>query len=304
MPMELESRKSHAMSGAHPCLGSNKAIEVRDLVHTTTAGSQLSLTLYLPEKAPRAVVVLHGGIGIPKRFYRHFATWLAEHRNLACLTYDYRDFGESSWSHVRASLATLTDWGIHDQVAALDVAQMVLPRVPLWVIGHSFGGLMLPFHPPREIDRAIIVASGLVRMDDHPLRFQAFARQLWQVSGPLATTLFGYLPGRFLGLGTNWPAGVFWQLRRWCLSKSFYLSDAGTQIPPLQSGALTAPTLLIAIADDPMMPPKAVWRIMELLPDSIKRQKVFRPAEFGLTSIGHLGAFSIGNAAVWPAIVD
>jgi predicted alpha/beta hydrolase len=302
--MKSKSRKSQAKSGTDPCLGSNKAIEVRDLVHTTTTGSQLSLTLYLPKTTPRAVVVLHGGIGIPKRFYRHFAAWLAEHRNLACLTYDYRDFGDSSRGHVRASSATLTDWGLHDQAAALDVAQMVLPRVPLWVIGHSFGGLMLPFHPPREIDRAIIVASGLVRMGDHPLPFQAFARQLWQVSGPLATALFGYLPGRFLGLGTNWPAGVFWQLRRWCLSQSFYLSDAGTKISPLRLGALTAPTLLIAIADDPMMPPKAVWRVMELLPDSIKRQKVFRPAEFGLTSIGHLGAFAIGNAAVWAAIVD
>jgi predicted alpha/beta hydrolase len=304
MTAHIDSHQIHLNSRTKSYIHPANKTEIRDFVHTTSGGTQLAMTLYLPVKTPRAVVVLHGGIGISKRFYRHFATWLADARNVACLTYDYREFGDSAQGHVRASQATLTDWGIYDQEAALDVAQMELPQVPLWVIGHSFGGLMLPFHPRRTIDRAVIVASGLVRMGDHPWPFQVFARHLWQISGPLATALLGYLPGRILGLGASWPAGVFWQLRKWCLSKSFYLSEAGSRLPTLDLRALTAPTLLVAISDDAMMPPKAVWRMMELLPESVKQQKLLRPAEFGLTSIGHLGFFAASNAALWPAIVD
>jgi predicted alpha/beta hydrolase len=304
MPTHIGSHKVHPTSGTKPHTWAANRTEIKNFVHTTSEDAQLAMAFYFPERTPRAVVVLHGGMGISKRFYRHFANWLAEARNVAGLTYEYRKFGDSARGHVRTSQATLTDWGIHNQEAALDVAQIELPRVPLWIIGHFFGGLMLPFHPRRTIDRAVIVPSGLVRMGDHPRPFQVFARHLSHISGPLTTALLGYLPGRILGLSASWPAGVFWQLRRWCLSKSFYLSEAGSQLPALDSRALIAPTLLVAISDDAMMPPKAVWRLMELLPESVKRQKVLRPADFGLTSIGHLGFFAASNAALWPTVVD
>ena len=61
---------------------------------------------------------------------------------------------------------------------------------------------------------------------------------------------------------------------------------------------------LIAIADDVMVPPPAVWRLMGVYPQAEKRQLVLRPADFGLDRIGHLGPFHKRNAVVWPALVD
>lgn len=264
----------------------------------------LAGSLHLPSGVPRAVVVLHGAVGVPQRTYRHFAAWLAAERGLACLTYDYRDFGASANGHVKQSRATLTDWGYHDQEAALDAAEAQLPGTPLWVLGHSLGGSMLPFHKPRRIERAIVLAAGLVRMHDHPWPYQALVRQFWYLSGPVATQVSGYMPGRRIGFGSDLPAGVFWQWRRWCTNSDFYLKDAGDRLPRLDRDAVTAPTRLIAIADDVMVPPPAVWRLMDLMPQAVKRQRVLRPDEFGLTKIGHLGAFARENAALWPAIVD
>ena len=40
-------------------------------------------------RSPRAVVVMAGGTGIPRQFYRHFSAFLAN-RGLHVITFDYR----------------------------------------------------------------------------------------------------------------------------------------------------------------------------------------------------------------------
>ncbi len=274
-----------------------------DCVRFASGKATLTGRLHLPAGRPQAVVVLHGAIGVPQRSYRHFAAWLAAERGMACLTYDYRDFGLSATRSLGLSRATLLDWGVLDQEAALNAAEVLLPDVPLWVIGHSLGGAMLPFHRPREIERAIVVTAGLVHVSDHPWPYRARARQFWHISGPLATLAAGYMPGKRLGLGSDLPAGVFWQWRRWCLNRGFHLNDAGTLLPPLDRESHRAPTRLIAVEDDVMVPAVAVWRLMDLIPEAMKRQKVLRPGDFGLKAIGHFGIFRPENAILWPAVL-
>jgi predicted alpha/beta hydrolase len=274
------------------------------LVNIVSEDALLIGRLYLPAQKPRAAVVLHGAVGVPQRTYRHFATWLAAERGMACLTYDYRDFGDSASGSMRRSRATLSDWGMRDQDAALDMAETRLPGVPLWVIGHSLGGAMLPFHRPRNIERAIVLAAGILHVSDHPWPYQALARQFWHISGPLATMAAGYMPGRQIGFGSDLPAGVFWQWRRWCTKRGFHLNDAGRHLPALDPAAHTAPTRFLAIADDVMVPVSAARRMMDLMPKSVKNFSVLRPEDFGLKTIGHLGAFERGKSILWPAIVD
>lgn len=273
-------------------------------VRFASEGAVLAGQLHMPVGIPRAVAVLHGAVGVPQRSYRHFASWLAAERDIACLTYDYRDFGMSAVGSLKQSRATLADWGLHDQEAALNAAETYLPGVPLWVIGHSLGGSMLPFHRPRKIERAIVLTAGLVHVSEHPWPYQALARQFWSVTGPLATLAAGYMPGSRIGFGSDLPAGVFWQWRDWCLKRGFYMNDAGKRLPSLDPMAHQAPTRLIAVQDDVMVPVKAAWRLMALIPDAIKRQRVLRPGDFGLKKIGHLGAFKRENDILWPAILD
>ena len=67
---------------------------------------------------------------------------------------------------------------------------------------------------------------------------------------------------------------------------------------------VTAAMLFIAVADDEMMPPAAVWRLMSQHRMAFQRQRVLKPADHGLARIGHMGAFARRNAVVWPAIID
>lgn len=70
-----------------------------------------------------------------------------------------------------------------------------------------------------------------------------------------------------------------------------------------QPGSVTAPMRVVAVADDAMVPPRAVWRQMALVPEAVKTQKVLRPGDYGLERIGHLGAFARQNSVVWPGII-
>ncbi|WP_149589726.1 alpha/beta hydrolase family protein [Tabrizicola flagellatus] len=268
-------------------------------------GAVLRGRLVLPQGRPRAALVLHGATGAPAGYYRAFADWAAAERDLAVLTYDYRDFGASQRRPMRASRATLADWGRFDQAAALAELARRFPDTPLWVLGHSVGGLWLGWHPAMvRVERAITLGAGLTHVSDHPPRYRWKARLFWSPPVRALARTAGYLPGRLVGLGADLPRGVYEDWRRWCLTPGWHLSDVGRTLPLPDPARVTARLRTIAVADDDLVPPEAVWRARALYPEAEKEQKVLRPADFGLARIGHIPPFARRNAALWPAILD
>lgn len=260
--------------------------------------------LFLPSGQPLAVVVLNGATGVPMGFYRHFAEWLARERQMACLIYDYRDFGASQTKPLSQSDVSMADWAMIDQPAAREAMRQHLPGVPLWVIGHSLGGMMLPLQDGIEdIERVIGVASGLVHHSEHPWPYQALARTFWFVIGPTAVRVVGYLPGKKLRFGADLPPNVFWQWRKWCTSKPFFYDEFGESLPTPDWGKCGAPVRLVSFEDDSVMPPNSVRKLAGLYGvKNVTLQKI-TPADHGSAKIGHLGVFSRANSAVWPTLI-
>ncbi|MFO6465781.1 alpha/beta fold hydrolase [Jannaschia sp. KMU-145] len=256
--------------------------------------------LMRPEATPCAVAVLHGATGVPARFYADFADWLVATRGVACLTYDYRDFGASGTA--RGSDATMTDWGVLDQQAARDWLRGALPGAPLWVIGHSLGGMMLPFQTGLDgIDRVVTVASGAVHVTDHPWPYQTVARAFWSpVLPPLARRL-GYLPARAMRVGHDLPAEVYAQWRIWCTSRGFHAADPALGRP--NPHALTCEIRCVAVADDDLCPPHSVWRLMRAYPQARKRQVTIVPRTVGLGRIGHLDILGARGRPAWDSVM-
>ncbi len=276
---------------------------IRD-VRIRSGAATLSGRLTHPAGPPKAVVVLNGATGVKARYYHAFAEWLALKKGIACLTYDYRDFGASQTGDMRDSTAKMSDWGIHDQQAARDWIARIMPGVPIWVMGHSLGGFMLPFQSKLgNIARVITVASGPVHVADHPWPYQALARLFWFGHAPLATKMFGFLPGKKLGFGPDLPAGVYWQWRKWCTTRNFFSDDFGKALPYPDWVGVKCPVKVIAMADDDLVPPKAVWRLMDFYRDAHITQQVIRPSDHGLSNIGHIGAFSPENSKCWDSLI-
>ncbi|KPQ07727.1 MAG: putative alpha/beta hydrolase [Rhodobacteraceae bacterium HLUCCA12] len=262
-------------------------------------GARLAGTLFLPDTPAQAVLILPA-TGVPAAYYRAFAQWLADDRGAACLIWDYRDFGASGT--IRGSRASMSDWGLHDATAARHWLRARLPGLPLWVIGHSLGGMALPFQRDLDqIDRVITVAAGPGHVSDHPWPFKAQAMALWHVLGPLSVAMLGYLPGRVLGLGSDLPAPVFRQWRRWCLDRRSLMGDPA--LPAPEQPGLTCPVKLVAIADDVMIPPASVWRLGAWMPAATITRLTLTPADYGLKAIGHIAPFAPRNRALWPDLM-
>ena len=179
------------------------------------------------------------------------------------------------------------------------------PETPLWVVGHSVGGLWLGWQPAMaRVTRTITIGAGLTHVSDHPPRYRWKARLFWSAPVRAAAALLDYLPGQMVGLGADLPRGVYEDWRRWCLNRGWHLSDVGRSLPSPDPHRVTGLLRMIAVADDDLVPAAAVWRARALYPEAMKEQRVLRPADFGLKSIGHIPPFHRRTAVLWPAILD
>ncbi|SLN58122.1 alpha/beta hydrolase family protein [Ruegeria meonggei] len=283
-------------------LDNTHAVTTEDFLSPSGPAS-LSARLYLPATPPMVAVVVHSATGVPRDYYKHFARWLAAERGMACLTYDYRDFGHSLTGSMKASKATMAEWALVDMPSARAEMRRRFPDAQQWSIGHSVGGLLGPIQPDiDQIDRMICVCSGLVTLTDHPWPYRALAWMFWNGHAPLAVKAMGYLPGKALGFGANLPASVYWQWRKWCTAPLNYVPEIGDTLPNARWAGSNTPVDLFAFKDDQMVPPDAVWRLADLYGPKARRHEL-SPSEFGLPEIGHIGAFARRNAAIWPQLI-
>jgi predicted alpha/beta hydrolase len=280
-----------------------RAVMESSVAFKTADGAELVGRLYAPEGRPNAAVVLNSATGVPQTFYTHFARWLAAERGMACLTYDYRGMGRSWAGPMQQVAADMSDWGIRDQVAARRAMRRAVPDTPMWVIGHSLGAMVLPNQPEmQDVVRVIGIASGMVHHSDHPWPYRALALNFWFGLGPIATVLCGYLPAKSLRFGEDLPAGVFWQWRKWCTSRTFYDADLGPRMPA-PDWKSRAHVRLHSFADDDLIPPQCVDRLRDVYGAGAEHVSI-DPKDHGLESIGHLGAFSRRNSAIWPTLIE
>lgn len=288
-------------------------IAPRDFAESTPTTEQIRIhsdnavlvgTLHRPSGLPKAAIVFHGATAVPQSYYSPFAKWLTA-QGFLVLTYDYRDFGASKTKSARDSQATLVDWGLRDQAAATAALLTRLhPDVPIWAIGHSLGGLFLPFHEnAARLSRIITVASGPVHFQDHPWWYKPAAGFFWYGGPRWITAALGYMPGWAMGQRHDLPRHVYRQWRRFCTTPGFHFGEIGHSLPVPDWRRMRGKAKIVAVADDAMVPPQAVWRTMQLYPEAAITQLTLRPQAYGLPRIGHIGPFARANQALWPDLI-
>lgn len=283
-------------------LDTTPCVQTKDFDFASGSAS-LSARLYLPATEPKTAVVIHSATAVPREYYQHFARWLAAEQGIACLTYDYSDFGHSLRDKLKTSEVTMADWALVDMPAARAEMRRRFPDALQWSIGHSLGGLLGPVQPDiDQIDRMICVCSGLVTLSDHPWPYRGLAWLFWHGHGRLAVNALGYLPGKAVGIGADLPGPVYWQWRSWCTAPQNYVPQIGDALPEARWAQSNTPVDLFAFEDDQMVPPDAVWRLADLYGPKARRH-LLSPNEFGAPEIGHIGAFARRNRAVWPRLI-
>ena len=179
--------------------------------------------------------------------------YLAE-QGCTVLTYDYRGIGGSRPASLRGFRVRMRDWAALDVAAAIDHMRAVWPKLPLAVVGHSFGGQAVGLAPNNsEISRALFVAAqaGYWRLFHSPEKYRVYA-MLRLIGAPIARTL-GYVPGK-LGIGEDLPRDVFLEWTDWVMKPRYFFDDAtlgALENFPRYRGALRA----ICLTDDPWATP-------------------------------------------------
>jgi predicted alpha/beta hydrolase len=255
----------------------------------TSDGVEISARFYGEGSSSKGAVLVVPAMGTPQFYYEAFATWLASQGYIVG-TFDYRGIGASRPGRLAGFRADILDWARLDCAAALDALAAHAPTAPLFWIGHSLGGQILPFVPNHaRLSKAVMIASGSGYWRENAAPARRYVLWLWYVVAPLAVALCGYFPGKALRKVGDLPKGVMMQWRRWCLHPEYALGDGDET--RAQFAAVTTRIVALSFQDDEYLS----FRSMESLqgfyanaPVSIKR---ITPEDVGLKRIGHFGFF-------------
>jgi predicted alpha/beta hydrolase len=273
----------------------------QDLRLAAADGYPLAATLY--PAAGEHWIVVGSATAVPRGFYRRFAHAAQQH-GVNVLTLDYRGIGGSAPKSLRGFMPDYVDWGRQDLAAGIAYAAA---RGPTWLVGHSYGGHAIGMLPQPELLRgAYICAGGAGWHGWMPKSEQRKVWLLWNVIGPVATSVLGYQPLKALGIGENIPVSVYRQWKRWCGYPHYFFDDP--EAAPLTAGfaRVKLPITAANALDD--------WWALPASRDAFFRGYVNAPVQrvdldpqaLGLAQtggIGHMGYFRAAVGRVlWPQI--
>ena len=248
-------------------------------------------TLAKPLNAPTTVVVITCGAGIPARFYRRFARYLAE-RGAAVLTFDYRGIGASREGHLRDLKAGMDDWAVKDLGAALAEARTTYPQLPLSAVAHSVGTLYIGATPDAlRLSKLVFLGPHTGYWRDYHAKWRLPLFLVWHAFMPAVTRVVGYFPGRALRLGEDLPRQVAydWAGRRQpaLVKTELHRRRFGPHLH--RFAEFRADTLSISASDDAFAPPQAAQRLLAMFSGIAAVRETVTPASLGCRRLGHFG---------------
>ncbi|MDT8408709.1 MAG: alpha/beta fold hydrolase [Wenzhouxiangellaceae bacterium] len=265
-------------------------------------GYPIASTRYATDGAPRGRVVIAGATGVGQGFYRHFAAF-AQAYGLEAITLDYRGVGKSAPETLKGFDMNFLDW------ARLDLAAIVnaVPEdeLPLYLVGHSYGGHalgLLPNH--RRVTASALCATGSGWHGWMPWPDRLRLVFFWNVIGPVLTRLKGYLPFKMLRMGEDLPLPVYRQWRRWCHNPDYFFDDPELADELTGFARVRCPIVAINATDDGWAPPRSRDVFMRHYENAPVQAVDLEPADIDLESIGHIDYFRPRARPLWQPMLD
>jgi predicted alpha/beta hydrolase len=275
-------------------------VRVEPAVIPAVDGFALAATRYEPATNPtRTVVVISSATAVPQRYYRSFATFLAE-QGYTTITYDYRGIGGSRPTSLRGFAAGARDWALLDMAGVVDWAYASYAPGRLFLVGHSYGGQTAGLLPNGHRVDAMVTSSSQSGYWALQGGFQKAAVAFHtHVTLPVLARLFGYVPWSKFSSAEDLPKAFALEWAAWCRRPGYLLDDH--TLPLERFAQFQAPVLALSFADDTWGTREAVDAMMRAYP-RVERRHI-APAGVGLPAIGHFGFFRPQSAALWPDIV-
>lgn len=271
--------------------------DIENLTLTTADGYPIAATRYPARGETRGHLVMAGATGVPQGFYRRFAMF-ASSQGYSVMTLDYRGIGRSRPASLKGFRMDYLDWGRQDLAAAVDA--MRAPGLPLYVVGHSYGGHafgLLPNHD--QVDGLYTFATGAGWHGWMPLGERIKVRVMWSVVGPLLVRLKGYLAWSWLGMGEDLPIDVYRQWKHWCSFPRYFFQDPQMQHLAEGFASVRSPIMACNALDDLWARPRSRDAFMAGYRNAPWQGTDVDPRRAGMGPIGHMGYFKQQCQPLW-----
>jgi acylglycerol lipase len=145
-----------------------------------TKGIEIHRRTWVPDKAPKAVVVLVHGLGEHSGRYAHVAQALTD---AGCAVYamDHRGHGKSGGPR---PLIDRFAYAVADIDQVVDIARRELPHKPVFMLGHSMGGALALSYALKHAKKlhALILSGPAVKLDGAPPLMKPIAKFLASIA--------------------------------------------------------------------------------------------------------------------------
>ncbi len=264
-------------------------------------GWHLKGNLFKPSNdAPvKSVIVVLPAMGSHSRPARFMASALAASGH-AVLTADLRGHGRSLPKPKRG-----IDYGfdtfLHQDIPAfLEKVKGLYPDCPVFIIGHSLGGILGAIFAAENPG----AVQGVIALTTANLSLKHLSKGSLTIFVPfyLIAKLLGYVPGQHLGWGNPIAKTQVIDWANWAFRGELCGSD-GRSLEPVLAKSRT-PMFCLGFSDDyRLAPPKVTKAFADLFPAETTTHRTITPEEAGAEKLGHLDHFRNG-AYVWQQMDD
>ncbi len=268
---------------------------------TAADGYALVAQLYRAPSPARARLLVAGATAVPQGFYRRFSEHAAS-QGYEVMTLDYRGMGLSAPPTLKGFRMDYLDWGRLDLAAAVRAHHT--PDLPLYMVGHSYGGHALGLLPNHHlIDGVYTFATGAGWHGWMPPLERLRVLLMWNVIGPVWTRAAGYLPWSRLGLGEDLPLDVYRQWRHWCQFPRYFFDDPHRPELAQAFAQVRVPIVAANATDDAWAPPASRDAFMAGYAQAPVQTVTIDTARRGLGAIGHMGYFRPRAQPLWAEVL-
>lgn len=240
-----------------------------------SAGAVITVEEYGRSPRSRAAsVVFLPALGVPISYYRPmFEHWAERGRHL--LGVELRGMPQSPVTDLRREPFGYRQLVRQDVPAVFDL-EPVADAAEVVLVGHSLGGqlaLLAAAAGTVRPDAVAAIAAGTSSAASQVTRQGRIGRRLGVWFVHTATGVIGYWPGHRMGFGGRQPKALMRDWGHEARHGRYRLADDPTDYEAALA-ALSPPTLLLTIAEDPIMPPPGVDHLARRLPGHVERATV------------------------------
>lgn len=269
---------------------------------TASDGYPLIGTLYTPEHDIKANIVLSSATGVPQAFYRRFAEYATQF-GYQVLTFDYRGVAQSAPKRLKGFKMSYLDWGTLDLAAAIDF--LAQDQIPLFMVGHSYGGQALGLAPNHaKVTAMYCFGTGAGWHGYMPFKEKMKVQVIWNIIFPPMVAVTGYLPWSKLNMGADLPIGVYQQWRKWCKNPTYFFADPEQHALIAQYAQVKTPIYAVSALDDDWALPNSRHAFMQHYRQAPMQFINISASDYGLKEIGHMGYFRKGAEKIWDEILQ